>query len=384
MYRPGSSRGRTAEYRVRGPADTKELVRALYKIYYRLKPCVEEPDSIANREFAFQLFEPEAYVRHISFQSRGELQEYLAREAPKNAYYSVAYYDLPEAKTMEEKGYRGAILLFDLDLDHYEPCSGNSQNVDGTLLLGDECLIEGLREVAKLEAMIRRDLKPEKIESYYTGHRGYHVRVHCKACFELGREERRQIASYFAGEGVRVEALFPTGSIVRRGRKTRKMLDPAFPSPSDPGLRGWIARILASRASGKPKGMREAFGQQWDVIVEDAIRQAVVPIDAMVTADPSRLTRIYGTLNGKGHFLVAPVREGFRPNLSLTPFQGEVEVEYNTRLEPISILGVEVSGAKGEHSSLPAGVALHLAGKGLVRITGGSILVRAYPCWRTL
>ncbi|MCE4625577.1 MAG: hypothetical protein F7C35_06935 [Desulfurococcales archaeon] len=330
------------------------------------------------REFAFQLWGSESYVRHISFDTYSDLIEYLSSKAPRHAYYSIALYELPEAGSMEEKNWLGSDLLFDIDLDHVEACFEDSVRMEsGEILIGDGCLLEGYRLAQKLSAMIRRDLKPDKVTIYYTGHRGFHLRVICERCRSLDRGARRQIAQYFAGESVEPTLIFPPASGGRR--KTA----PAIPGEEEPGWRGWVAPYIKAEAPGA-RSLVEAYGKRWPDEIRRLISSAAVPIDTMVTQDPTRLTRLFGSLNGKGSFLVYDATETFRPGPHLSPFKGDIDALFKSDLPPLKIMGVTVQGRRGEGQSLPAHIAVHLATKGVVEPVRGEVVVRASSCGRPL
>ncbi|WP_148678893.1 DNA primase small subunit PriS [Aeropyrum pernix] len=353
MYRRRSSR-REAVVEARGGLDP----RRLFKAYYSLSPPVEEPRDIAYREFAFQLFDGDVYVRHIGFDSMEELLSYMAREAPKNAYYSVARYSLPTARSMEEKGWLGSELMFDIDVDSLEGCGE---------VLGDSCLSRGYKQAVRLVEALYRDFGvPSTL--YFTGNRGFHVLADCGWCRRLGREERREIARYFTLEGLRLELIIP--------RPGRRGVRPAPPSPDDPGLRGWIARAALERGVDL-SAVHEA--------IEDLLDDVRVAIDVKVTQDISRLARIVGSLNGKAGLLVARLGlEGFHPGDWLSPFRGEVEFRASARLEESRILGRTVSLEPGRVYSMPAHIAVLLQLKGYGAVAGGEVVVRAAAGWRPL
>src|SRR5438552_17737880 len=56
--------------------------------------------------------------RHLGFSREEDLRSFLTTRVPAHAYYSSAYYETPNAPTMEEKGWLGADRIFDLDADH--------------------------------------------------------------------------------------------------------------------------------------------------------------------------------------------------------------------------------------------------------------------------
>ncbi|GAB6148293.1 DNA primase small subunit domain-containing protein [Stetteria hydrogenophila] len=356
MYRRGSSR-RSALVRVTSRTRLKDL----YQAYYSLRPSILLPQDFGRREFAFQLWEGDAYVRHLSFESVEDVAGYLAEKAPRQAYYSVAVYQLPEAPSMEEKGWLGSDLMFDIDADHLPGCEGAT--------VSDECLEKAGREAGRLLRMLERDLGV-KGEAFFTGHRGFHVIASCGWCSSLGARERRLIANYVAGRGVDLSRLFP---------RPRRGFDAAAPSPEDPGWRGWLARALRSRG-GEP--LRSLGGLE---ALERLLEEVAVHVDAQVTQDVSRLERIPFTLNGKASMLAVPVEnpEGFKPTASLSPFHGEVTVkalaDVDTRL-----MGARVALRRGEEADIPAHVGVALASMGLLALVGGEVVVRKSTGWGSI
>ena len=71
---------------------------------------------IDKREFGFALFEG-WMLRHKQFANQEELTSFLQNSTPKDAYFSCAYYENPEAE-MDKKNWLGADLIFDIDADH--------------------------------------------------------------------------------------------------------------------------------------------------------------------------------------------------------------------------------------------------------------------------
>jgi DNA primase small subunit len=333
-------------------------LKALYKVYYSKTPRLKPPSEIQRREFAFQLFEFESYVRHISFRDPGELRSYLEANAPRHAYYSVALYQLPDAKSMEEKGWLGSELLVDIDVDNLSGCR-ELRAVSGLDLVDDTCLMEGFKAALRVRRILHRDLGVST-RVYFSGSRGFHIIGYCDYCLTLGREERSEIASYIAGVDLKLEHLIPLKP--KRGA-------PATPTADDPGWRGLIGEYLASRGPGV---VLEIGEDDLRAIVEE-LR---VPIDMQVTRDPSRLARIIGSINGKSSLLVVEVEdESFNPTLDLSPFRGEVTVRANVDLEDATILGLKIGFRRGETVDLEAPIALLLASKGIVTPMSGEVWV---------
>jgi len=64
------------------------------------------------------------WSRHLGFRTADALRNELIASAPHSVYHSAAFYNTPVAKSMDEKGWQGAELVFDIDADHLDsPCS---------------------------------------------------------------------------------------------------------------------------------------------------------------------------------------------------------------------------------------------------------------------
>lgn len=361
MYRRRYSRSELT-YLVR---DGRVDLEQLYKMYYSLRPGLREPRDIERREFAFQYFGSDTYHRHLSFSSMSEVLDHMIENPPRQAYYSVALYELPEAKSMEEKGWIGSDLFFDIDVDHLPECDG--------VLPNTECLLKGLEMAYRVVDMAKRDFGAEAGYVYFTGHRGFHIVVECSECFTLGREERREIAQYIAAQGLDFNIIFPL--------EPPKGYQPALPSEEEPGWRGWIAKQLGGGATGSLKSL----GKDWIDQLYDAVRKTAVEIDHQVTQDPSRLLRIEGSLNGKTSLLVVGVSRDWRPDYRyLSPFKGEVTARCHSDIPSDDYYGFKGGFREGEEVSLPAEMALVFESKGLCETIGGEIVVRAYTGWGSL
>lgn len=309
-----------------------DTIRSLFKRYYE-KRSVRPPEEIERREFAFQLFEMESYARHIAFRDAQAFLNYLAEKAPRHVYYSIALYHLPDARRMEEKGWIGSEIMIDIDVDHLDRCSN---------LTHDDCLAEGLREALLAKKILERDFGMVT-EAYFSGSRGFHILARGEDYMTLGREEREEIAKYLMAADLDVELLFP-----------RKRATP--PSKDDPGWRGWLA--LKGEAINHTRGALTGVG---------------VKIDSQVTRDPSRLARPIGSINGKSGLMVVEI-DSFRPDLSLSPFSGELTVRAKRPVNDV-ILSEQVLLREGETATLEAPVAILLYLKGYADILGGDVKV---------
>ena len=94
-------------------ATTNFLAAQFHRYYDTRKPTL--PDRFGRREFGFMFWTAGIVQRHLGFSREEELHKFLSSRVPAHVYYSSAYYETPSAPTMEEKGWLGADLIFDLD-----------------------------------------------------------------------------------------------------------------------------------------------------------------------------------------------------------------------------------------------------------------------------
>jgi len=387
--------------------------------YARPQSRLEPPSGLASREFGFLFFGEKFMLRHKRFPSAAELGAFLRDAVPSDAYHSTALYSDPEAE-MEEKGWLGADLCFDIDADHLEaPCKFEHDRwacACGAMGAGPapkacpECGAEGLKEEAwmcesclerakdellKLIEVLRSDfgIARSEMSAYFSGHRGYHLHVRSEEIRKLGESERREMVDYLMGIGIdpSIHGL-PTSPRGYPGR---------IPSPGDPGWAGRLSKAvseilarygeeeleaigLAPKAAKAIAGERDSLledwlggkgwrlrrcagGKGWGAIVRRAIELASVNIDTVVTTDVHRLIRLPGSLNGKTGLVVMPLGlegiEKFEPFSDAVAFTGEEKIHIME--SPKLRLGGEGFGPyKDETVTLPTSAALLLICKG--------------------
>ncbi|BDC19753.1 DNA primase small subunit PriS [Acidianus sp. HS-5] len=316
--------------------ELNKIILMLFKSYYD-KAELELPEDVELREFALQPFGKDTYVRHLSFSSALELKNFLLENVPLHLFYSTAKYQIPSAKEMDEKGWMGADLQFDIDAD--ELCEVRKINfcpVCGAEVEGEKCPKDNAETIEFVEistecinkalenTLIIRDILKEDFgltpELYFSGNRGFHVYVKCSGdCALLDSDDRKEIVDYIKGIGV-----------------------PKYSSAlsTDPGWAG-----------------RKARGIQGTVVDEE------------VTIDVKRLFRIPNSIHGKSGLLVRKIEGNFEFSESLSPFSG-----YVTFLPYISgkfqILGETLELSRGIPIKLTAslGVYAHLKGLGEVKL----------------
>jgi len=336
---------------------SKNIIRELFKEYYKGAE-LHIPNDFIMREFAFQSFESDAYIRHKSFSSLALLQEYVTNLVPKHAYFSSALYRDPAANNMDEKGWIGSDIIFDIDADELPNCKpleltacdgSECRDVD---LVTNECIEAAKKQEEMLVDVLINDFgfSSEEIEVYFTGNRGFHTRIHPKdpTWLTLSSIHRKEIVDYLKGVELNPAYIIPTQ---RRGVK------PAVPKVTDGGWRGRIARVLLRQ---------NRFISELDIeTLRNLIMECSVYIDEKVTIDTSRLVRIVGSLNGKTGLKVKPVDmkdiAEFKLTDSLSPF-----TKYVTTILPLvdirnfNLMGYNIDLRRGEVINVPAPVGIYL------------------------
>ena len=371
-------------------------LRKLYRSYYeRHASRLELPRDYPAREFAAQLWGAKGYVRHIAFQSRDRFEAWVVEKAPRHLYYSSAVYRYPAAQDMDEKGWIGADLIFDIDADHLPRCEGKIVEIEDKELgvkasfAPSECISSAAWEAEKLIDVLVYELGFERnrIRLEFSGHRGFHVTVECRGldeCFESGSEVRRELLNYIRAEALDETIMVnPPVDQLQKGRRRIKLF-PVPPRVSDPGVRGRVARIAYKLA--QKKGLEKAvrvfkaepieaarlykrFKEEVDAVISEAIEESRIEVDPQVTLDVKRLVRIPYSLHGKTGLPVIPLTpeklHDFRVTADLSPFAKLDYIRVRALVETprIEILGDIVKLKPGEVYRLPAPIAIYLMAK---------------------
>jgi len=223
-------------------ATTRFLRNQFHRYYDTMKPTL--PDRFGRREFGFMFWTPGIVQRHLGFSKEEELKDFLASRVPTHAYYSSAYYENPNAPTMEEKGWLGADLIFDLDADHLPNAAKMSYPE----------MLEAIRlKIIHLyDDFLRSDFGFEEkaMRLVFSGGRGYHIHVFDERVWPLGSHERREIVDFITGKGLEVDSVFRESAFDKKDFQghTRVKTRVVAPTKEDPGWRGKIMRGINSLA----------------------------------------------------------------------------------------------------------------------------------------
>ncbi|MDW8062960.1 MAG: DNA primase small subunit PriS [Candidatus Caldarchaeum sp.] len=402
----------------RKPTDA-QLVQHFFRKYYEKEYAdVFVPSDFDKREFGYTPFGQKIMVRHLSFKSFEDLHKTLVKEAPLHVYRSAAIYRYPQAP-MEEKGWIGGELIFDIDADHlntgckpahdYLLCSSCRRklveksskcpdcggDVIEVRMICDMCLGHTKMEMAKLIDFIETDFGLDDLTLSFSGNRGYHLSVSSKEVLELGRAERQEIVDYVMANHIdlRMHGLFGG-------------TDAFLPGYDDPGWRGRLARetkkildSLSDRRSSVYERLEKSLGAKtlekleainsywaarprWDLLATGrsgkqlisltavAVENSISHIDTVVTTDIHRLIRLADTLNGKTGLKAVVIKpeelEDFNPLNEAVVIPEQPTIKLRVIHSPQFILGGNVFGPyENEAVKLPAYAGVYLMCKGL-------------------
>ncbi|WP_134670009.1 DNA primase small subunit PriS [Halorussus marinus] len=358
---------------------TRAYLRGRFRDHYR-RAEVSVPPAPQAREWGYIPWTtgPTTMVRHQSLLELGELSDFLRRERPRHVYFSAGRYDDPGADEMDDKGWRGSDLVFDIDADHLP---GVDPQRDGY----GEMLAAGKDELLALLDLLEADLGFEDVTVVFSGGRGYHAHVRDEGVRDLDRDRRREIVDYVRGEGVDLDAIQRTemgGTATRRVLKTdggwgrrvhRRLLglaDDLLAMDEEAALDrlrefdrigegraktilGAVSEDYEKLASGNIERGGPGIRQLAKVMTGEVVADESAAIDEPVTTDVRRLIRLPGSLHGGTGFEVTPIPreevEAFDPLVDPIP---ETFVGHDVTVEVTDPGTVELDG---ESFRLPAG-----------------------------
>ncbi|WP_224268747.1 DNA primase small subunit PriS [Haloprofundus salinisoli] len=309
---------------------TREYLRGRFGDYYR-SADLTLPPAADRREWGHIPWTAggTTMVRHQSLLDVGDLGGFLARESPRHVYFSAARYADPGANEMDDKGWQGADLVFDLDADHLP-------GVDPDAAGYAEMLAECKEALLRLLTFLEDDFAFSELEIVFSGGRGYHVHVRDESVRELDSEARREIVDYVRAIDLDFNGLVATRSergttrrVLRNeggwGKRTHEALlsfveeleamddeDAGERLQEFDGIGEGRAKTILGALRRNPDAIRagnvEAGGPGLRLLAETIAGRVVAdqtaPIDEPVTTDVRRLIRLPGSLHGGSSLVV--------------------------------------------------------------------------------
>ncbi len=399
-----------------GDDATLEYVKAKFKQYYASKP-LRLPPRFGRREFGFIFFNGGYVQRHLSFSSEAEVYRFVRSRLPAHLYHSAAYYETPGAPTMDQKGWMGADLIFDLDADH----------IPGWQRLGYKGMLEAVKAqvIHLIDEFLEGDLGFARDEMIiaFSGARGYHIHIRRPEIMGLESHERREIVDYVTATDLDLDAIVESEAFHTRtyAEKTTTLRRLRIPQSSDPGWKGraasgvveWLesvsrlpekealkairtlegvglvraAEIYKALAEGSRrdqtlakvrKGILDLFPSvSGPSVIAEGVKLAKGATDEPVTSDIKRLIRMVGSLHGKTGMMVVPLTrdqlDDFDPLVNAVP-----PLYSHDRIRIIAEKGIETD-MMGEtfnitpgQNSVPEYLAIFLMCRGMATLASGS------------
>ncbi len=345
---------------------TKSFLQQKFLEYYS-KCKIFIPRNFKQREWAFVSIEnlPNFVMnRHISFSSEIELRGYIIKNPPLHAYFSSAYYEIPDANKMDEKGWIKADLIFDIDADHIPK--------------GD--LEKAKKQAIRLYDILEEDFGCRDMQIVFSGGRGYHIHVYDDDFLKLSSQERREIVDYLQLKTLNFNKTLPKTpqylrisdciaksieNLVKKGkaekffRIRKKTVEKLVEILSR--KRG---EIYEGDFSSLPKNVIKKLPNLFSKCVE--FRR--IYIDPPVTSDVKRLIRLPNSIHGKSSLKVTLINrddiESFDPQRDAIAFGDEsVRVRVLKKVK-FKLNDSEFRIERGYHN-LPEFAAIYLICKGV-------------------
>lgn len=356
----------------------KAFIRRAIREYYSRRP-LEEPLYLHKREIAIHSLEDDAYIRHLNFTSMRDLYEYILNvKTPLHLYYSSALYENPSADKMELKEWVGSELMFDIDADTYvgcdkvlsicindnavyegkvEKCNDGSKPIYHTELTID-CFNKAVEDVMKIIDILTIELGFRDVKVYFSGNKGFHIKVYDPEVYDLTSDERREILSYIRLDFFNIDENLPQ----HRGK--------LILSKNEFGTRKRLLKLIS-----KYNVSFETIGEFLAIdymLIENLINDLKVNVDPVVTIDTSRLSRFAYSLNCKSGLIVKPISTGKLVEFNITdtsPWLGTLIVKPKVDAT-LTVFGSKVKLRNQSTLTIDSTTGIYLVLKGIVEVLG--------------
>ncbi|MEM0056891.1 MAG: DNA primase small subunit domain-containing protein [Candidatus Geothermarchaeota archaeon] len=363
--------------------DKVYLVNVFKRYYYtHSKDICRSIRDFESREFAYVDFD-NIMRRHIAL-SESTFVEWILNNVPRHFYYSSSYYLFP-SKEMGEKGWLGADLIFDIDIDHikgYSPhkiivcvedeelvikessseCKGTIEEVS---FFTEADYLIAKKELSRLVSILIEDfgIETKDIKIYFSGARGFHVHVESEALSKLDSYARMEIKDYLTFSGIDIK------EVKSMNARPMKELFLALTS-NDERSKG----IFTTRELNYLRKLMNNYEKFISALKRNKrllrkvnrflVEHLSISIDDIVTVDTSRLIRVPLSIHGKTGLIKTYVPlekiDTFNPfNESILPLFNKVKLK--VRYLPRLIWSYNEYGPYyNEEVILPEGLAVSL------------------------
>ncbi|MCD6230193.1 MAG: DNA primase catalytic subunit PriS [Candidatus Diapherotrites archaeon] len=370
------------------------FIKEKFRQYYSKR--ISFPFFVDKREFGVSFdLKKKIAMRHLAFSTENALNSFLVSEVPFFISYSLAYYEIPDARPMEAKNWLGADLAFDLDAQDIVPRKCKEDHSDAWVC--EKCLGAIKDETVKL---VENFLVPDfgfdknKLQIVFSGHKGYHVHFRENEIHSLDQRARVKLIDYVTGRNIDEKGL---------GFFKEKDIFVSFPRPGDFGWRGKVAskvleviekattvddlllidgvgektaRMILSNKEQMIKGVNKGNwnqlpgmgGAKWLNIARSLGVKLSSEVDAQVTSDTKKLLRLPESLHGGSGFKAVTVKnlDSFDPLNEAVVFGNEPIKVHVTESPGMCIKEQTFGPFKDEWVELPEFAAVYFACRGVV------------------
>jgi DNA primase small subunit len=322
-------------------------------------------------------------ARHLNFGNAQEFRNYLCNNTPLFVSHSTGYYEFPGASPMVKKCWKGADVVFDLDI-HAEGKYGAYAHLGRV----KEDVLRLVNDFILNDFGICRD----NVAVAFSGNRGYHVHVRDPAFLSIGSDERHELVDYIMGQGLDYTQFFSPSDT-----KPAKLLGP---KPDEGGYRGRLARGTIKLLEEDPGKLSRLFTKEkergffisgikegnWsrtslksgDLVsrlkgVAAGLPVSSVDTDAGVTQDLSKLIRVPNSIHGDTGMVARIIEDigAFDPwKDGMMRTGGEMKIRFIEDVPEIVMDQTLGPFKKDDELALPRHYALFFVLKGSAAISG--------------
>ena len=365
-----------------------DFVLKCFRDYYQQKDVT--PPDVSRREFGFGWKDKIDY-RHKCFVDAKQLKEFMVKEVPLYASYSLARYEFPALRPMPKKNFIGADLVFDLDTSYVHE--------NHHALLCHYCLQRVAQDALRLkEEFLLKDFgfSEKEITANYSGQKGFHLHVKSDSVQQLSSNARKELLDYISGsfdltkmlsqdeemaDNVERKKKQAQGPSKQSGGWAKKIYDKTlslFQTLDSQKLQslGFSKRNVSYIKENQIEAISHLENGKWDAFCsnpEEAFKNiaqeirvsTTVEIDKAVTYDIARLIRIPDSTHGSTGFAAKTLSslENFDPSKQCT-----ITPKTTATIKTVEDLAIAFNDEtfelkQDQETEVPAALALFLACK---------------------
>ncbi|PIU21996.1 MAG: hypothetical protein COT14_03295 [Candidatus Diapherotrites archaeon CG08_land_8_20_14_0_20_30_16] len=397
----------------------EQFLKSRIKEYYE-KNFISVP-NIEKREFGYGIYNKKILDRNIAFKNDYELNTFLRERVPFYLSYSVAYYELPDAKPTSAKKLLKNDFIFEYDADdiptpckkthdswicpkckeegkgHTQKCPKCNSRTEISEWICDKCLDATKKQTKRLYNILTYELgfSEQEIKITFSGHKGFHTKIISPKIENIKQNERIELMDYITEEGLNFKELGfvpdEKGSIKFLGEKLGKsqkylnfiktvlesndateLLKYFDPNTSTQTLNKLVnnkKEALESLEKGKFYRPRKESVDLWYNLLENLKESQKLYVDRQTTIDMYKIIRVPNTIHGGAMLLSKEVKidkiSDFNPFEEASIYK-DGTLKIHLKKVPRLLLNREIFGPyENEIVELPNNIATYFLAKGV-------------------